>query len=82
HSESTGLNSKAIFIGKQVHHMLTGILNAEMREFTQCFIYTLIFDGGAKGQRDPFWIYQCTQVLALNITVFLITREGMWKLVN
>ncbi|WP_233422308.1 hypothetical protein [Enterobacter asburiae] len=44
--------------------MLTGILNAEMREFTQCFIYTLIVDGGAKGQRDPIGVHQSTQVLA------------------
>ncbi|MCV5497992.1 hypothetical protein OFN10_31225, partial [Escherichia coli] len=73
---------KTIFISKQFHHMLTGILNAELRELTQGFIYTLIVYSGTKGQRDPIGIHQSTQVLAVNITVFLTTREGMWKLVN
>ncbi|WP_206746572.1 hypothetical protein, partial [Escherichia coli] len=67
-----------------VYQYDNGLLNflGIPQELTQGFIYTLIVYSGTKGQRDPIGIHQSTQVLAVNITVFLTTREGMWKLVN
>ena len=71
-----GLHLKPVLISQQLLNVLTGSIHTEKRESTEGFVDAFVFNCTAKGECDPFWIYECPEMGTQSIAVFL--TPGRW----